>query len=283
MEGATRSASEIPYLLKEDERKKDIDIEDDLSVEEDVTGFYICKNWFSKQPFIQFPSKGYKPVFLKELNDELWSEFNREVQHYTNYHDHISWSYKFWILFPTVWFLAMLLPDLLLYYEIVVKGVGVICGLVLAAAFFVDTYYQRRLQRKKVHPMFSLLIETYKSRFLLHGYAISYEFEPTYLDGMNSYIKFRKTSAGESLESLARNDVDCSQLGFYLDEDLIGKKPYAIGVSSKLYPPRFLQGVSAESWKSFLKAIHLRSQTPWDYLLPYTIGMGSLVIVSVAA
>ena len=283
MTEATRSASEIPYLLKEDDAKKDVDAEDDLSVEEDVAGFYICKNWFSKQPFIQFPQQGYKPVFLKELNDELWTEFNREVQHYTRYHNHISWTYKGWILAPTVWFLAMVLPDLLLYYEIIVKGVGALCGLVFATAFIVDTYYQRRLQRKKVHPMFSLLMETYKRRFLLHGIAISYEFEPTILDGMNSYIKFRKASAGETLESVARNDVDCSQLGFYLDEDLLGKKPYALGASSKLYPPRFLQGVDSENWKSFLKAIEAKSNTPRDYLLPYVIGMGSLVTIFVAA
>ena len=119
MEGATRSASEIPYLLKEDEHKKDIDIEDDLSVEEDVTGFYICKNWFSKQPFIQFPSKGYKPVFLNDLNDGLWYDFNRDVQHYQKYYATTSWYYKLWTIVPTCWFLVMVLPDLLWFYDIV--------------------------------------------------------------------------------------------------------------------------------------------------------------------
>ena len=273
-----KSDPETPYALEDDQKTNAL-----VDKAEDVAGFYICRNWFSKQPFNVYPQQGYKPAYLKELNDGLWCEFNREVQHYQKYHTHISWTYKIWTLGPTIWFLAMVLPDLLLYYEIIVKGVGVVCGLVLALAFLVDTYYQRRLQRKKVHPMYSLLMETYKSRFLLHGYIISYEFEPTLLDGMNSFILFRKATDGQSLDSVVRHDVDSSQLGFYLDEDLLGKKPYALGMSSRIHPPRFLQGMDAGTWKAFAKAIEDRSKTPRYYLLGYMIGMGLLVGVFVFA
>lgn len=285
----TADNSETPYSLEVDQQqtadtevdifpeKKEEEQEPQQPATDDLAGFYICKNWFSKQPFNVFPRQGYKPAFLKELNDDLWAEFNRDVLQYQQYHQHISFTYKLSTLAPTLWFLVMVLPDLLLYNQVIFQSGGAVCGLVLAIAFFVDTYYQRRLQRKKVHPMFSILIETYKQRFLLHGFTLHYEFEPTLWDGMNSYIVFLKAESGVSLEEVTRHDVDIRQLGFYVDEDLLGKKPYVLGIPSRIHSPRFLQGMDTATWKAFATEIEEKAKTPSDYLLRYTIAMVSLV------
>jgi len=273
MTDPTKSDSDMPYALELDKEVDAVLVD----IKKEDNGFYICKNWFAKQSFSVFPTSGYKPVFLKHVNDGLWCEFSTEVHHYQQYQTKITWFYKICILVPTIWFLAVFFPDLLWYYEIVFKGAPVICGLILAIAFAVDTYYQRRFQRKKIHPMFSLLVETYKSRFLLHGYKIAYQFEPTFMDGMNSFIIFRKATESDTQESLVRSDIDSSQFGFYLDEDLIGRKPYALGMASRIHPPRFLQGIDNITWKGFVKAIDDRSKTPRNYLLGYTIAMSLLL------
>ncbi|CAB9526705.1 expressed unknown protein [Seminavis robusta] len=268
---------ETPFTLATEDAPKnvtDAPVPVALDTEEDVAGFYINKSWWSKRNFGQYPERGYKPVYLNELNDTLWYEFNRDVQHYQKYYSHISWFYKFCILGPTAWFLLMVLPDLLWYYDIIFKGVGVVCGVVLAIAFSVDTYFQRRLLRRKIQPMYELLVATYAARFRLHGYNVAYKTERTALDGLNSYIMFRKCSVDDSAQP---QPIEPVEFGFYLDEDIIGKKPYAVGMSSTVQPPRFFQGIETDTWKSFAKDIEDRSKTPPKYLLVYTIGMGIVV------
>lgn len=242
-------------------------------------GFYVAKNFFAKKRFPIFPQKGYKPVFLNDLNDGLWSEFNRDVQHYQKYYSHISWFYKLWTIVPTCWFLIMILPDLLWYYDLVFKGVGVICGLIIALAFSLDTYLQRRFLTLKVQPMYDLLIDTYKARFMMHGYNIMFRLEPTVLDGMNSYIQFRRAGAGESSEKPSES----LHAGFYMDEDFLGSKPYVLDMTSRYAPPRFLTGVDSDTWKSFAKDLDERSKTPMRYLLGPTIAMCAVVGIFVFA
>lgn len=242
--------------------------------DEVVAGFYINKSWYSKKNFALYPQSGYRPVFLNELNDTLWYDFNREVQHYQQYYTRISWFYKIFTILPTIWFLGIVLPDLLWYYEVIIKGAGVICGVIMALACLVDTVLQRRLLKRKVKPMYELLVATHNARFRLCGYSVSFQTERTVLDGLNSYILFRKLPPGGAEKDTQQEPTE---IGFYLDENLLGTKPYALGMTSNIQAPRFLQGVDADTWKSFAKAIDDRSSTPRTYLLGPTIGMGIIV------
>jgi len=266
--------AETPYALEVAEAQK-LALVSSMSSEfgENHVGFYVTKNLFARKNYNAFPEKGYKPVLLSDVNDGLWKEFDREVQHYHKYYTRISWYYKMLIVFPTLWFLFMVLPDLLYFYEIP-KGVGAACGLVLALAFAIDTHYQRRLLRRKVHPMFAQLIEVFKPRFLLHGFVISYELERTPLEGMNSVVILRK-STGRGCDIFKGNGP--SEMGFYLDEDVLGKKPYALDMASRTNPPRFLQGFDADTWANFAKDVYEKSPTPTWYLWKYSLGMGLLV------
>lgn len=268
---------ETPYNLELDSANKD-----GPPILAEEAGFYIAKNWFAKKKFSVYPKgqKTYKPNCLQNLDDNLWSEFNRDVQHCQEYFAANSWYYKIWALVPPFWFLTMVLPDLLWYYEIVFRGVGLVIGVIVALSFSLDTYLQRRLLAKKIQPMYSLLIATYKASFLKQGYVIRYVLEPTTLDGMCSYIVFRRATKDEQ----CMVDMEPQQSGFYLDEKLVlGNMPFAKGVVSTYDPPHFLQDLDPSAWKSFAKELNARKKTPLGYHKLYTIGMSFLVIPFVGA
>jgi hypothetical protein len=273
MSDPTKKELDSDYTLATEE--KEAVTEPSISLgDEVVAGFYINKSWYSKKNFGLYPQNGYKPVFLNELNDTIWYDFNREVQHYQQYYTRISWLYKICTILPTLWFLGIVLPDLLWYYDIIINGVGVICGVIMSVACLWDTVLQRRLLKRKIKPMYELLVATHNARFRLCGYSVSFQTERTVLDGLNSYVLFRKLPPGGPE---ADPQQEPTEFGFYLDEDLLGKKPYAQGMTSPIQAPRFLQGVDADTWKSFAKAIDDRSNTPRSYLLGPTIGMGIIV------
>ena len=269
-----KKEADSDYTLATDEGKQASTAPSPSLAEEAVAGFYLNRSWYSKKNFGIYPQSGYKPVFLNELNDTIWYDFNREVEHYQSYYSRISWFYKTCTILPTLWFLGIVLPDLLWYYDVIINGVGGICGVIMALACLVDTVLQRRLLKRKVRPMYELLVATHNARFKLCGYSVSFQTERTVLDGLNSYVLFRKLPPGGDEEE---SPPEPTEMGFYLDEDILGKKPYALGVTSPIQAPRFLQGVDADTWKAFAKAIDDRTKTPQSYLLGPTIGMGIIV------
>ena len=262
---------ETPFTIDEADMETDATASTDGGEE---YCFYVAKNWFAKKNFPIYPQNGYKPIFLSDLSDSFWYEFNRDVQHYQKYFNYNSWYYKLWTIVPTAWFLVMILPDLLWYYDIVFHGVGILCGVVLALAFSMDTYLQRRLMGKKIQPMYDLLINTYKERFRLHGYTVDFRLEPTVLDGMNSYIQFKRIPVGVTVDVVPSESL---HTGFYLDEDFLGEKPYVLEMTSHVSPPRFLQGVDMDTWRSFSRDLEDRTKTPKKYFLSYTIFMALLI------
>jgi hypothetical protein len=277
------SASETPYSLdgapapaaEDNKGTNDVTVK---VVGEEETGFYIVKNFFASKKFAVYPARGksYKPIFLKQVDDDLWMGFNKEVQHYLSYFNNNSMFYKLWTLGPTVWFLAMILPSLLEYYEIYFSGLGVVMAVALALAFALDLYLQRRLIHYKIQPMFQLLIGTYKNAFLQAGYTLDYVLEPTKLGGLCSYILFRKASSKDQSWVM----VEPSQSGYYLDERLcLGNQPFCLGFpsSSTNVPPRFFHALDAATWKSFIQTVQEKSTVPPKYLLNYSIGMALFV------